>query len=108
MKNTNGVVTVFAALTIAFALPASASATECGAVKCAASFYDYAVVEHSRPFPSVTVVQQTKLAKQYRTVITQQSREDADFAGHYRVVTWGCGTDCHGFAFISKRDGNVY
>ncbi|GAA5175527.1 hypothetical protein GCM10025771_07940 [Niveibacterium umoris] len=100
--------TVFAALAIAFAAPDCASATDCGAAKCAPSFDDYPVVEHSRLFPSVTLVLQTKLAKKYRTVITQQSRQDPDFAGHYRVATWGCGTDCHGFAIINKRNGKVY
>ncbi|QSI77077.1 hypothetical protein [Niveibacterium microcysteis] len=108
IKIINRVLTVLAALTIAFALPASASATECGAAKCAPSFDDYPVVEHSQPFPSISLILQTRLAKQYRTVITQPSREGADLAGHYRVATWGCGTDCHGFAIINKRNGKVY
>jgi hypothetical protein len=50
----------------------------------------------------------TKLAKQYKTVITAGIEKPVNFAGHYRVVTWGCGTDCRGFAIINKLTGLVY
>lgn len=50
----------------------------------------------------------TKLARQYKTVITLAMTKPANFSGHYRVVTWGCGTDCRGFAIINKRSGVVY
>ena len=50
----------------------------------------------------------TKLAKKYKTVITDQSVKEVNFAGHYRVATWGCGTDCRGFAIINKQTGMVY
>lgn len=50
----------------------------------------------------------TKLAKQYKTVITLAMSEPANFAGHYRVVTWGCGTDCRGFAILNKLSGVAY
>ena len=50
----------------------------------------------------------TKLAKQYKTVITLSMAEPANFAGHYRVVTWGCGTDCRGFAILNKLSGVAY
>jgi len=50
----------------------------------------------------------TRLAKRYKTVITDASTQPVDFAGHYRVATWGCGTDCRGFAIINKLNGVVY
>lgn len=50
----------------------------------------------------------TKLAKRYKTVITEESAKPVNFAGHYRVATWGCGTDCRGFAIINKQTGAVY
>ena len=50
----------------------------------------------------------TKLAKKYKTVITDQSVKEVNFAGHYRVATLGCGTDCRGFAIINKQTGMVY
>ena len=50
----------------------------------------------------------TKSAKKYKTVIADQSGKEANFAGHYLVATWGCGTDCRGFAIINKQTGMVY
>ena len=50
----------------------------------------------------------TKLAKQYKTVITNAMQELVNFAGHFRVVTWGCGTDCRGFAIVDKVSGVTY
>ena len=50
----------------------------------------------------------TRLAKKYKTVITADSAKPVNFAGHYRVATWGCGTDCRGFAIINKQTGAVY
>jgi hypothetical protein len=50
----------------------------------------------------------SKLARQYKTVITLSMSEPANFAGHYRVVQWGCGTDCRGFAIVNKLTGKTY
>ena len=50
----------------------------------------------------------TRLAKKYKSVITVESAKPVNFAGHYRVATWGCGTDCRGFAIINKHTGVVY
>ena len=47
-------------------------------------------------------------ARRYRTVISQEGKKEPNFAGHYRVVTWGCGTDCHGFAIVNRVTGQVY
>ena len=50
----------------------------------------------------------SKHARQYKTMIAEAASEPANFAGHYRVATWGCGTDCHGFAILNKLTGDVY
>ncbi len=50
----------------------------------------------------------TAFAKRYKTVITADAGKPVNFAGHYRVVTWGCGTDCRGFAIINKLTGATY
>ena len=50
----------------------------------------------------------SKHARQYKTMITEVASEPANFAGHYRVITWGCGTDRHGFAIVNKLTGDVY
>lgn len=46
-------------------------------------------------------------AKLFRTTITEQSAEGPNFAGHYTVATWGCGTECQGFAIIDAITGEI-
>ena len=46
-------------------------------------------------------------AKLFQTTITEQSLEGPNFAGHYTVATWGCGTECQGFAIIDAINGDI-
>ncbi|MDY0388015.1 MAG: hypothetical protein RBT65_12985 [Methanolobus sp.] len=46
-------------------------------------------------------------AKLFRTNITNQVAEGANFAGHYAVATWGCGTNCIGYAIVDVITGDV-
>lgn len=58
-----------------------------------------------RPAPAVISSPRARL---FRTMIRTQAREGPNFAGHYTVVTWGCGTDCREFAVVDARTGRVY
>ena len=44
-------------------------------------------------------------AKRYRTVISLEGQKEPNFSGHYRLITWGCGTDCRGFAIVDRKTG---
>jgi hypothetical protein len=46
-------------------------------------------------------------AKLFNTTITQQLSDGPNFAGHYTVATWGCGTECQGFAIVDAVTGDV-
>lgn len=46
-------------------------------------------------------------AKLFRTTITNQVEEGVNFAGHYTVATWGCGTSCRGYAIVDVITGNI-
>src|SRR5690606_4059803 len=46
-------------------------------------------------------------ARMYRTTITEQVKKGPDLAGHYKVVTWGCGTECQGYAIVDVITGNI-
>jgi hypothetical protein len=46
-------------------------------------------------------------AYSYRTRLREGAQQGANFAGHYRVVTWGCGTDCGTGAIIDAFTGHV-
>jgi hypothetical protein len=47
-------------------------------------------------------------ARLYRTRIREGAKQAPNFAGHYTIVTWGCGSDCQGLAIINARTGRVY
>lgn len=49
------------------------------------------------------------IAKRYRTVISgEYAKQDVNFANHYVVITWGCGSGCVSGAMVDSRNGTVY
>ena len=46
-------------------------------------------------------------ARTYRTVLREGVANGPNFAGHYAVVGWGCGTSCLQFAIVDVRSGKV-
>ena len=46
-------------------------------------------------------------ARRYRTLLRQEVSEGPNFAGHYRIAIWGCGTSCAMFAVINLKTGRV-
>ena len=47
------------------------------------------------------------MARRYRTVLRRGAAEGPNFAGHYAVVGWGCGTSCVQFAVVDLKSGKV-
>jgi hypothetical protein len=47
------------------------------------------------------------LAKTYRTVLRNQVAKGTNYAGHYRVAVWGCGSSCAMFAVVDLSSGKV-
>lgn len=46
-------------------------------------------------------------ANLFQTTISSQVAEGANFAGHYAVATWGCGTECQGYAIVDVLNGKI-
>jgi hypothetical protein len=44
----------------------------------------------------------------FRTKIRQGATKGANFAGHYSIIEWGCGTSCVSLALVDARTGEVY
>ncbi|MEI8361662.1 MAG: hypothetical protein WCG35_00350 [Betaproteobacteria bacterium] len=44
----------------------------------------------------------------FRTVIQAGSKGHPNFAGHLRVVSWGCGLSCQQFSVVDKKTGHAY
>ena len=46
-------------------------------------------------------------ARMYRTVLRREIEQGPNFAGHYRVAVWGCGSSCSMFAVVNLNTGRV-
>ena len=58
---------------------------------------------------SVTVdLASHKRAKTFRTNLKNAAKEPVNFAGHYILTNWGCGTNCSMAGIIDARTGRVY
>jgi hypothetical protein len=49
-----------------------------------------------------------KDANMFRTNLRNAAKEGVNFAGHYILTTWGCGTNCSQSAIIDARTGRVF
>jgi hypothetical protein len=76
--------------------------------------YDYEFKEFmvKEPYPGPAVKEpkpRSKWARTYRTRIAHEYKEGGqNFAGHFSLVTWGCGTDCVSFAIVDATTGEVF
>jgi hypothetical protein len=50
----------------------------------------------------------SKKARMFRTRLREDSRVGPNFAGHYTVVIWGCGTGCAQMGVVDAQTGKVY
>lgn len=70
--------------------------------------FDSYAVDEVNDLPAKKILLSTRNARTYKTVIETDGAKEANFAGYSRVVTWGCGTDCRGFAIVNKKTGIAY
>jgi hypothetical protein len=57
--------------------------------------------------PAAPNLKSAKGARRFRTVLRKGAREGPNFAGHYTVVSWGCGIVCQSHAIVDARSGRV-
>jgi hypothetical protein len=69
-------------------------------------FSDYSVKKIYRGEPARPII--TKKFRSFRTMIRMGADSDVEFAGHYTIPRWGCGTDCNGFVIVDSISGRVY
>lgn len=46
-------------------------------------------------------------ARRFRTVLRNGARRGPNFAGHYTVVSWGCGSPCTEFVIVNGWTGKI-
>ncbi|MDB4950741.1 MAG: hypothetical protein JWM27_3390 [Gemmatimonadetes bacterium] len=71
-------------------------------------FADFPAGAVFRGRPAAVDVGSARGAASHRTVLRRGVAKGANFAGHYAVVTWGCGTACERFALVDVRTGKVW
>jgi hypothetical protein len=58
---------------------------------------------------SITVdLKSHKDARMFRTNLRNAAKQGVNFAGHFVLTGWGCGTNCSQWAIIDARNGKVY
>ena len=64
-----------------------------------------AIVHCAKPAP---LRLETPLAQEHASKIRAAVHRCPNFAGHYTVVNWGCGTECAVYVIVDNRTGNIY
>lgn len=71
-------------------------------------YQDYTVTNGFKGKPPAVDLSSHSEARRFRTQLRRQTAEGANFAGHYRLVIWGCGTSCAQFAIVDCKTGHAY
>jgi hypothetical protein len=74
--------------------------------KDAPRFNDYPAKPYTGPNAAPDVRSDPR-SRMYRTQLRGWAREKPNFAGHYILATWGCGTSCTQIAVINALTGKV-
>ena len=54
------------------------------------------------------VITDSRLGRAYRTRIRSGAKAGPNFAGHFTLVTWGCGSPCQDWAIVDAQTGRVF
>jgi hypothetical protein len=71
-------------------------------------FEQYSVSKTFSGKPAAVNLRSHPKARLFRTALKLGSEKGPNFAGHYTVATWGCGSDCRMVAVIDAITGKVY
>jgi hypothetical protein len=71
-------------------------------------FEDYRVVEKFGGQRARVNLRSHPQARMFRTMLRDIARKGPNYAGHYGVGYWGCGTDCLRVGIVNLRNGRAY
>jgi hypothetical protein len=97
---------VAAAFLLATPFPRGYASTTCSQKKHP-EFKDYSAAQifNGTLHPAILT---THIEKNHRTVIREALEKGVNFAGHYVLVSWGCGAGCKQFVIVDSVTGKVY
>jgi hypothetical protein len=58
--------------------------------------------------PAALPVVSSPYQKTFKTRIAEEARLGVNFAGHFRIAEWGCGSSCVSIAVVNLQTGTVY
>jgi len=71
-------------------------------------YQDFSVTNIFKGKPAAVDLSSDPQARTYRTQLRRQAGEGPNFAGHYKIAIWGCGSSCQQFAIVDSQTGRVY
>lgn len=71
------------------------------------TFNEYRVSVRFRGRPAAPL-HNSLYSREFRTVIRRAVRKGPNFADHYTVAIWGCGSGCAMFSIADVANGRVY
>lgn len=72
------------------------------------TFDQYRVNEQFDQTPVPVDLKSHPRAKRFQEALSVSASLGPNFAGHYRIVTWGCGLACLELAIVDLENGRVY
>jgi hypothetical protein len=92
------------------AQPAPSATADCAANLLAdgPKFRDYPAAPAILSRPAKPDVYADAQSKVFRTRLREGAAAGPNFAGHYTVVSFGCGAGCQTFAIVDAQDGRVF
>src|SRR5215469_1656092 len=70
-------------------------------------FEDYAAATDFKGKPAIPILT-TRFARMFRTQIRDAAKKGPNFAGHYTIAEWGCGSGCVSMAVVDAASGRVF
>lgn len=71
-------------------------------------FEQFPVSEIYKGTPAPVNLNSHPEARRFRTALRNGAKQGPNFAGHYTVVMWGCGSSCQVVAIVDAKTGSVY
>lgn len=71
-------------------------------------FRDFPISDIYQGIPVPVDLASSPIGHTFRTRLTQGAERGPNFAGHYALVTWGCGSTCQNFAVVNAKTGKIY
>jgi hypothetical protein len=72
------------------------------------TFDRFPAKEYAVSTPAPVLFSSHRDARSFRTVLREGAKLGPNFAGHFTVVTWGCGTACQRLAIVDAKNGRVF